>query len=124
MAAELHLHLEGSIEPETLVEIDPSLQLDEVRERFRFHDFAGFIQSYVWVNKQLRSPEHYALAARRCFERLSKQQVEYAEVTLSAGIILWKEQNFHAIFDALALEAARARRTDSLGVRRDPPFRS
>jgi aminodeoxyfutalosine deaminase len=108
MAAELHLHLEGSIEPETLVEIDPSLQLDEVRDRFRFNDFAGFIQSYVWVNKQLRSPEHYALAARRCFERLSQQQVEYAEVTLSAGIILWKEQNFHPIFDALALEAARA----------------
>jgi aminodeoxyfutalosine deaminase len=108
MPAELHLHLEGSIEPHTLVEIDPSLQLDDVRERFRFHDFAGFIQSYVWVNKQLRSPEHYALAARRCFERLAEQGVVYAEVTLSVGIILWKEQNFHAIFDALAEESSRA----------------
>ena len=53
------------------------------------------------MNRQLRSAEHYALAARRCFEKLSAQDVGYAEVTLSAGVILWKEQNFHAIFDAL-----------------------
>jgi adenosine deaminase/aminodeoxyfutalosine deaminase len=108
MAAELHLHLEGSIEPETLVEIDPSLRLDEVRKRFQFDDFAGFLQSYVWINKQLRSPEHYALAGRRCFERLAQQGVVYAEITLSAGVILWKEQNLHAVFDALVEEAARS----------------
>jgi aminodeoxyfutalosine deaminase len=106
--AELHLHLEGSIEPETLVEIDPSLNIGEVGERFRFHGFAGFLEAYKWVNRQLRAPEHYALAARRCFEKLASQGVVYAEVTLSVGVILWKEQDFHAIFDALANEASRA----------------
>jgi aminodeoxyfutalosine deaminase len=105
MPAELHLHLEGSIEPETLIEINPSLRLDDVRERFRFHDFPGFLASYVWVNRQLREPEHYALAARRCFERLVEQNIPYAEITLSAGVILWKEQEFHAIFDRLVAEA-------------------
>ena len=108
MLAELHLHLEGSIEPATLLEIDPSLTSDEVKQHFHFQDFPGFLRSYVWVNKRLREPEHYALAARRCFERLAGQGVVYAEVTISVGVILWKEQNFDAIFAALVREAERA----------------
>lgn len=108
MLAELHLHLEGSIEPETLVEIDPTLRLEDVREQFVFDDFNGFLRSYVWVNRQLREPEHYAIAACRCFESLAAQDVVYAEITVSVGVILWKNQDFNAIFDALALEASRA----------------
>jgi aminodeoxyfutalosine deaminase len=106
--AELHLHLEGSIEPETLVEMNPSLTIEEVRGKLDFSDFPGFLKSYVWVNRRLQSAEHYALAARRCFEKLSAQDVGYVEVTLSAGVILWKEQKFHAIFDALVAEVSQA----------------
>jgi adenosine deaminase/aminodeoxyfutalosine deaminase len=108
MLAELHLHLEGSIEPATLLEINSSLDMDEVRANFEFSDFGGFLRSYVWVNRQLRHPEHYAIAARRCFEKLAEQGVVYAEVTVSVGVILWKEQNIHGIIDALVREAAVA----------------
>ncbi|HYP06149.1 MAG TPA: adenosine deaminase [Bryobacteraceae bacterium] len=108
MLAELHLHLEGSIEPETLLEINPSLSLPEVEENFQFSDFAGFLRSYVWVNRQLREPEHYAIAARRCFRKLADQGVVYAEITISIGVVLWKEQNVHGIIDALTREAAEA----------------
>ena len=106
--AELHLHLEGAIEPETLKEIDPTLADDEIRAALSYTDFAGFIQSYIWVNRKLRGPADYALVARRLFERLASQGVCYAEVTLSAGVILWKQQDLGAIFDALANEAARS----------------
>lgn len=107
--AELHLHLEGSIEPETLREIDPSVTLEEIAAATAYTDFAGFIAAYVWVNRKLRSPGDYAIAARRLFENLEAQGVAYCEVTLSAGVILWKQQDLAAVFDALVREAARAR---------------
>ena len=106
--AELHLHLEGAVEPETLKELDLSLSDDDLHAALTYNDFLGFIQSYVWVNRKLRGPADYALIARRLFERLASQGICYAEVTVSAGVILWKKQDLAAIFDALANEAARS----------------
>jgi len=106
--AELHLHLEGSIEPETLNEIAPGRSLDEVRERYRYDDFGGFLQAFKWVVQHLNSPADYALAARRLFESLARQNVRYAEITLSAGVVLWRKQDFARIYDALVQEAAQS----------------
>lgn len=106
--AELHLHLEGSLEPETLRELDPSLTLEQIEERYRYADFEDFILSYKWVTGYLRSPEAYALALRRLLERLDAENVRYAEITLSAGVMLLRGLDFAAIYDALAREAARA----------------
>ena len=107
--AELHVHLDGAVEPETLLEIDPSLTLAEIAARTAFTDFAGFIQSFVWVNQRLKTPDDYARVARRLFARLETEGVTYAEVTLSAGVILWKQQPFAPIYEALQREAARSR---------------
>jgi aminodeoxyfutalosine deaminase len=107
--AELHLHLEGSVEPDTLLELDPSLTREEIARATSYTDFEGFIQSYIWVNRKLNSAEHYALAARRLFERLASEGVVYAEVTISAGVILWKQQDFGPIYDALQREASLSR---------------
>jgi aminodeoxyfutalosine deaminase len=111
--AEVHLHLDGAVEPTTLLEIDPSLTLDEITAATTYTDFAGFLKSFVWVNKKLQQPEHYALVARRLFERLDAEGVVYVEVTLSVGVILWKQLAFAPVFDALQREAARTK----LGVR-------
>jgi len=103
----LHLHLDGSVEPETLLEIDPALTREEIAAHTAYTDFAGFLKSFVWVNQRLRTPDHYARVARRLFERLESEGVTYAEVILSVGVILWKEQDLGAVYKALAREAAR-----------------
>jgi adenosine deaminase/aminodeoxyfutalosine deaminase len=99
--AELHVHLEGTLTPETICEIDPAVTLEEARARFRFTDFRGFIDSYIWANGFLDTPERYAHAARRCFDAFERDGIVYAEVNLSVGMMLWKRQDVAPVLDAL-----------------------
>src|SRR5215831_20589518 len=96
--AELHLHLEGSIEPETLHELDPSRTYDGLYE---YADFDAFLKTFGFVGKLLRGPADYALITRRLLERLHAQNVRYAEIIVAAGVVLWKQQEFGPIFDAI-----------------------
>lgn len=106
--AELHLHLEGSVEPETVLELAPELDRDEVYSRYQYADFLGFLKTYAWITGFLRGPDEYALIARRLLERLYAQNVQYAEINLSAGVLLWRKQEFGPIFEAVCREAARS----------------
>jgi adenosine deaminase/aminodeoxyfutalosine deaminase len=99
--AELHLHLEGSVEPETLQELDPSTPLEELRALYCYADFEDFLKAFGAVGKRLRTPEDYALVTRRLLERLAAENVRYAEITLAAGVVLWKGREFGPIFDAI-----------------------
>jgi adenosine deaminase/aminodeoxyfutalosine deaminase len=104
--AELHLHLEGSVEPETLHELDPATPIEEFRALYSYADFDGFLKAFGAVGKRLRSPEDYALITRRLLERLAAQNVRYAEIILAAGVVLWKGQEFAPIYDAVREAAA------------------
>jgi adenosine deaminase/aminodeoxyfutalosine deaminase len=106
--AELHLHLEGSIEPATLMELDPSLTPEEIAARYRFANFTEFIESYKWVTNYLAGPAEFALAARRLLERLAGENVSYAEITLSAGVVLFRGRDLAAIWEAVCEEVRRS----------------
>jgi aminodeoxyfutalosine deaminase len=106
--AELHIHLEGSIGPDTLMAIDPSLTRDEIEAHLTCGSFPEFLQGYIWVTKKLEKPEHYALATRHLLDSLADQGVTYAEVTLSAGVVLWKQQDLAAVYDAVWRESQRS----------------
>lgn len=106
--AELHLHLEGSIEPETLRELAPGIPMAEIKSRYQYADFAGFIESYKWVTSFLRSPGDYALITRRLIESLERQNVRYAEINLSAGVVLHNKHEFAPIYEAVRAAAAES----------------
>lgn len=103
--AELHVHLEGAIAPETAVELagrhGVKLTIEDVAARYNYSDFSGFLEAFKWVTSYLRTPDDYALITRRLAEELLRQNVVYAEVTISAGVMLRRMQNVEANLAAI-----------------------
>jgi aminodeoxyfutalosine deaminase len=108
--AEIHLHLEGSIRPETAVELagrhGVEITPEAVAARYNYSNFAGFIEAFKWVTSFLRDPDDYRLITRRLAEELIRQNVVYAEITISAGVMLRRMQNVEANFEAIVETAS------------------
>jgi len=98
---ELHLHLEGTVDRATVKLLDPTLTDDEVDRAWAFQDFGGFLTCFKFVAGRIRGPEDYALITRRMIEALAKQGIGYAEVTIGAGVVLWRGFDFDAVWRAI-----------------------
>ncbi len=88
--AELHVHLEGSIRPATLLELArrnqvklPAQDVAGLKEYYRFRDFAHFVEVYFTISSCLRNPEDYALIAYEFGCDCARQNIRYAEVTFT-----------------------------------------
>ena len=123
--AELHLHLEGTVTPATLVELSrrhdaAPMTLAEAEALYQFTDFTGFIEAFRAVSRQLVHPDDYELAAWRMMQRLAAQGVVHAEVYISVGVIyMWRNHDlacFEPIFAGLERARERAGRELSLSV--------
>ena len=103
--AELHLHLEGSIRPDTAVELaarhGTELTREAVLARYNYSNFMGFIETFKWITSFLRTPDDYALITRHLAEELLRQNVVYAEITISAGVMLRRMQNVAENLEAI-----------------------
>ncbi|MDP9339341.1 MAG: adenosine deaminase [Acidobacteriota bacterium] len=107
--AELHLHLEGSLQPVTVCALasrhGTPFPGEEVTRRYAYKDFLGFIEAFKWVSSLLRDPADYVLALRDLGEQLVEQNVIYAEITLSVGVMLLRHQSVERNFEAIVAEA-------------------
>lgn len=118
--AELHLHLEGTVTPETLVELsarhdDEPLSPEQARVLFRYTDFTGFLMAFKAITEHLRTPDDYELAAWRMAQRLAQQGVVHAEVYVSVGVVYyWRRCEFEPLFEGM--ERARLRAEAELGL--------
>jgi len=118
--AELHLHLEGTIVPETLVELSKRhdaepLTLTAARALYTYENFLGFLQAFKAVTERLRTPEDYELITYEMLRRLAAQGVRHAEAYISFGIIYyWKRTEVEPYFEAA--ERGRIRGEQDFGV--------
>ncbi|HET9743466.1 MAG TPA: adenosine deaminase [Terriglobales bacterium] len=117
--AELHLHMEGTIDPPTLVDLsrkhDPApLTMEEAQRLYEYEDFHGFLMAFKAVTQRLLSADDYDLVAYRMIERLKAQNVLHAEVYLSVGVVHWRQHEFEPLFEGL--ERGRERGERDFGV--------
>jgi aminodeoxyfutalosine deaminase len=103
--AELHLHLEGSIQPRTVCALTArhgfAVTEREVRQRYDYRNFTEFLETFKWVTSFLRDPQDYALIAHDLGEQLISQGVVYAEVTISIGVMILRKQRPEVNFEAI-----------------------
>ncbi len=116
--AELHLHLEGAVEPATLVELRRShgenATLADTEPLYRYTDFPSFLMAFRDVSAHLRGPDDYELVTYRLMQQLKEETVLHAEVYVAVGVCLHRKQDFDAIFEGL--ERGRARGARDFGV--------
>ena len=119
--AELHLHLEGTITPETLVELSrrhdaQPLSLDAARALYVYADFQHFLMTFKAVSERLQTAEDFAFITREMVCALAAQGVVHAEVYISWGILLRFKPQL-AIEDVMdAVERARVEAEREFGV--------
>jgi aminodeoxyfutalosine deaminase len=118
--AELHLHLEGTVTPETLVELSErhpagQLTLDQARALYRYVDFTGFLMAFKAITERLLAPEDYELITWRMAHALAAQGVVHAEIYVSVGVVYyWRRVEFEPLF--AGMERARLRAERELGI--------
>lgn len=109
---ELHLHLEGTIVPETLVALSARhdaepLTLDAARELYVYENFLGFLMAFKAVSERLQTADDYRLITHEMVRRLTAQGVRHAEVYISIGIILRFKQQLSVEDVIAAVERGR-----------------
>jgi len=127
--AELHLHLEGTVSPETLVELSRrssrqsyAFSLQEAEALYQYTDFSGFMLAFKAVTARLQTAEDYELITYRMMAQLAAQGVVHAEVYVSVGVIYyWRKAELEAdrlVFDRIfgGMEAGRVRGQRDFGV--------
>ncbi|KAF7514594.1 hypothetical protein G7054_g15179 [Neopestalotiopsis clavispora] len=118
--AELHLHLEGTVTPETLVVLSKRhdakpLTLEEARALYVFKDFIHFLRTFKLVLDRLQTVEDYALITREMLRNLHRQGVVHAEVYIAWGNILHWKSHLKVEDVMVAVEDARREVERELG---------
>ncbi|MFM9108895.1 MAG: adenosine deaminase [Chloroflexota bacterium] len=120
--AEIHVHLEGSVRPRTVLELAakngvPAPAADEagLRDFFTFTDFDHFIEGYIAVCSTLRQPGDFARIVREIGEDAAAQNILYMELHFNPATNVRKRGlDFHEML--AGMNAGRREALDRWGV--------
>lgn len=124
---ELHVHLEGSIQPRTLLSLARRRRVDlpaddeaGLAEWFRFSDFDHFVEVYLACSRCLRDPEDFQLVVNDFLEEQARQNILYSEVHFTIGTHLENGANGDEVADALWEAICEGERRWGTGMRLIP----
>ncbi|MBX2998229.1 MAG: adenosine deaminase [Caldilineaceae bacterium] len=140
--AELHIHLEGSIDVGTLLELAdrhdaldqlPAQDEEGLRRWFLFRNFPHFVEIYMTIQALLRTADDFSTIVYRCGEDMAAQCIRYRELTVTTYThthLQSKGLHIEGILEGLEDGRRRARRDFGVEMRwifdvpRNASFRS
>lgn len=120
---ELHVHLEGSIQPETLLKLAernqvtlPASTVEGLRQWYTFTNFAHFIEIYLAISSCICSAEDIELIAREFLRGQAAQNIQHSEVTFTPYTHFSLNRKIPFEDQLAALTRARAWAAEELGI--------
>jgi adenosine deaminase len=119
---ELHVHLEGAISPETLLELAhrnrvslPFDTVDGLRSWYAFTDFPHFIEVYRASARCIRTPDDIELICREFLQGQAAQNILHSEVIFTP-LLHWRNHRLSFADQLAAINRARVWAAAELGV--------
>jgi aminodeoxyfutalosine deaminase len=124
---ELHVHLEATIRPETLLEIArrnefelPAETVEDLRDLYRFRDFDHFIEVWILTTNALRTEDDFRRIVVDYAEEAKRHGAVYIEGIFSPIERAWRGVRWEDIFEGYCSGAQEARELHGVEVRLTP----
>ena len=124
---ELHLHLEATVRPETLLEIArrndfalPADTAEGIRELYDFRDFDHFIEVWILTTNALRTADDFRRVVVEYGEEAARHGAVYVEGIFSPIERTWRGVGWDDIFSGYCDGAQEARELHGVDVRLTP----
>ncbi|MEE1296144.1 MAG: adenosine deaminase [Bifidobacterium sp.] len=105
---ELHVHIEGTLEPELALEFAarnhvelPWHDLEELREQYRFTDLQSFLDLYYTLMGTLRTMDDFRDLMLAYLERAARNGVKHAEIFFDPQVHLDNGLDYDLVLDGL-----------------------
>jgi adenosine deaminase len=119
--AELHLHIEGTLEPELMFSLArrngvsiPFSNVEEVREAYQFSNLQDFLDIYYRGADVLRTEEDFRDLALAYFDRAAADRVVHAEIFFDPQTHTDRGIGFDTVMRGLLCGMEEARRRHSI----------